>query len=71
MTVSRLLTDLDSNEIAGWKVYFEIEVELEKEKTETAKQKKIAADAAMLRAKLNQSGKIAATKKKKYGKSKI
>ena len=69
MTVSRLLNESTSAEIAGWMCFLELEDENRKQKEENEKKKKAQAGQELLRAKLDQAGKIAAAKK--HGKRQV
>ena len=70
MTVSRLLSEASSAEIAGWMACLEVEDELAEQRRQDAKNKQAAAGEAVLKARLTQAGQAAAAKlarKKKAG----
>lgn len=71
MTVSRLLSEAPSTEIAGWMVVQEIEEENRIQRVEDEKKKKAETGMKVMQARLTQAGIAAAAKKrKKRGKNK-
>ena len=65
MTVSRLLAEASSPEIAGWMACMEVEDELAEKRRQDAKNKKAAAGEALLKARLDAAGKAAAARKER------
>ena len=63
MTVSRMLTEMTSQEIAYWMSFLQLEIDIQKEIEETEKKQKIKSDANLLKARLTEAGKFAAKKK--------